>query len=273
MKSTELWYYSNMMVKPELKLLPVEQLVRGKFQPRRQFAMEELQELADSIRSSGLIQPIVVRPLSELRYEIIAGERRWRAAQLAGLTEVTCLLKSYSDEQAATVATIENVNRVNLNPIEEAQAYARLIDEFGYVHDEVAAVVGKPRSKVTNSLRLLKLAESVQELLKQNKLSEGHGKVLAGTPPHLQHRLAQQASEQAWSVRQLENAVKKSQQSAVASRDQADLQALSRALADHVGSQVSIDFDGNKGRLQIDFHNLDILQGLFAKMGFRYHSE
>src|SRR4029079_3847018 len=171
--------------KPTLQQITIDRLSRGKYQPRQHFDPEKLQELADSIKSTDwLLQPIVVRPLSDGNYEIVAGERRWRAAQLAGLGEVSCLVFNYSDEQALQASIVENISRADLNPIEEAQAYQRLIDEFHYLHEEVAASVGKSRTAITNSLRLLKLDPRVQKFLIEGKLSEGHGKILASLEPH-----------------------------------------------------------------------------------------
>src|SRR5690349_4964104 len=140
--------------KPEWRQLPIEQLVRGRYQPRQHFDQAQLQELADSIKTTGgLLQPIVVRPIAGGKYEIIAGERRWRAVQLAGYGEISCLIGQYDDEQALQASIIENINRADLNPIEEAQAYQRLVDEFHYSHEEIAATIGKSRVSVTNSLR------------------------------------------------------------------------------------------------------------------------
>ncbi len=257
-------------VKAELKLLPIDLLVRGEYQPRQIFDPIALNELADSIKANGIIQPIVVRPLDAQRFEIIAGERRWRAAQLAGLEYVPCLINDYSNEQAAAVTTIENVNRVNLNPIEEAKAYAKLVDEFGYMHEEVAAVVGKSRVAITNALRLLKLSTAVQVFIIDNKLTEGHGKILAGLLEAEQLTFANKCIEKGWSVRQLEQAIKNPQSSATSSDSDPNLKALTRALSDHVGCRVSIGSIQGKGELKIHFDNLDVLEGLFQKMGFAY---
>lgn len=259
-----------MKTKPELKILPIDQLSRGQYQPRREFDAAALQELAESIQSAGLIQPIVVRPKAEA-YEIVAGERRWRAAQLVGLHEVPCLVNYYTDEQAAAVTTIENINRIDLNPIEEAQAYQRLIDDFGYIHEEIAVVVGKSRTKITNCLRLLKLEGRVRQFLIEGKLSEGHGKILAGLPSSLQFELAQKAIARGWNVRKIEQEAKKIQQeqpSAINKRD-VNVRALETALTQYIGCKVSIESQEEKGQLKIDFHNLDILEGIFQKLGFK----
>ncbi len=262
--------------KPQLLDLPIEKLVPGRFQPRKHFEQSQLQELADSIKSAGILQPIVIRAISDTQYEIVAGERRWRAAQLTGMAEVPCLLNQFDDEQAAEATAIENVIRVDLNPIEEAHAYQRLIDDFGYIHDEVAAAVGKSRVKVTNALRLLKLDRLVQEYLILGKLNEGHGKALAALPAANQILLSQKAVARNWSVRKIEQEVKKLQQLQThdSRRKNADLRAVEAALAEHIGSAVRIDFDAldGKGNVQIDFHSLDILQGILKKMDFEYES-
>ena len=196
--------------RPSLQQIGIDLLVRGKYQPRQHFDPIKLQELADSIKSTGgLLQPIVVRPIGANKYEIVAGERRWRAAQLAGLTDISCLVYPYSDEQTLQASIIENISRADLNPIEEAQAYQRLIDEFLYLHEEVAASVGKSRTAITNSLRLLKLDARVQKLLIMGDLSEGHGKILAGLPPHQQYELAERCVQKGWNVRKIEAEVKK----------------------------------------------------------------
>lgn len=254
--------------KPELKTIPVEWLHRSPLQPRQYFDSELLDELAQSIRSSGIIQPIVVRPIEGEQYEIIAGERRWRAAQRAELTEVPCLINQYTDDQALEVATIENVNRVDLNPIEEAKAYQRLIDQFDYIHDEVAAAVGKSRVKISNALRLLKLDKRCQEWLIAGKLSEGHGKVLAGLSKEEQVAFGQKIIARNWSVRHLEAEVKKLQQSnTLKSTRDPNLVSLEKKLSDTVGCRSEIDFKEGSGQVKIDFQNLDILQGILAKLG------
>lgn len=260
--------------KPQLCQLGVDQLQRGRYQPRRDFDESALAELAASIRSSGLIQPIVVRQCTEHQYEIIAGERRWRAAQLAGLTTVPCLINDYSNEQAAAVTAIENLQRKNLNPIEEAESLQRLVDDFKYLHEEVAAVVGKSRSQVTNSLRLLRLEPQVQNWLIDGKLSEGHGKILAGLHKQDQLELAQRAVTQNWSVRYLEQQIKKIQtQPALTAAHQADIKRLERILSDHLGTKtrVETDISAQSGWISIQFYNNDTLAGLLEKIGI--HTE
>ncbi len=261
--------------KPLLQQLSVEQLVRGKYQPRRHFDSTQLQELADSIQTTGgLLQPIIVRPLKEGNYEIIAGERRWRAAQLAGLQDVSCLVSNYTDEQALQAAIIENINRSDLNPIEEAEAYQRLIDEFHYLHEEVAAAVGKSRTTITNALRLLKLDPRVKELLCSGQLSEGHGKILAGLSPPHQLILAEGCIQKNWSVRKVELEAKKLQQPSEDSPySDPNIKHLEIALSDHIGNAVKIDCEERGGGyVSIRFNNIDELEGHFARLGFKLSS-
>jgi ParB family chromosome partitioning protein len=262
--------------KPQLLQLSIDQLVRGKYQPRRHFDLTQLQELADSIKTTGgLLQPIVVRPLSMDKYEIVAGERRWRAAQLAELNEVSCLVSRYTDEQALQASIIENINRADLNPIEEAEAYQRLIDEFHYFHEEVAAAVGKNRTTITNALRLLKLDPRVQEFLINGKLSEGHGKILAGLPLAQHYALAEQCIAKNWSVRKTEMEAKKLQAPANNTGPYSDtnIKHLENALSDHIGNRVQIDCeDRGGGYVKIRFSNIDELEGHFERIGFKYNT-
>jgi len=260
--------------KTTLQTIPIDLLLRGKYQPRQYFDPEKLQELADSIQSTGgLLQPIVVRPLVDGKYEIVAGERRWRAAQLAGLSEVSCLVCTYTDEQALQAAIVENISRTDLNPIEEAKAYQRLIDEFHYLHEEVAASVGKSRTVITNSLRLLKLAPKVQTLLIEGQLSEGHGKILASLKLNDQVELAERCVQKGWNVRKMEAEAKKLQEtSAVTSSPYSDANVvrLETALAEHVGNAVQIDYaEKGGGYLRIHFNNIDELEGHFDRIGFK----
>ena len=261
--------------KSTLQHIAIDLLQRGKYQPRQHFDPEKLQELAESIKSTqGLLQPIVVRPLTQGKYEIVAGERRWRAAQLAGLTEVSCIVSPYSDEQALQASIIENINRADLNPIEEASAYQRLIDEFEYLHEEIAASVGKSRTAITNSLRLLKLDPHVQQLLAKGDLSEGHGKILASLLPIQQVSLANLCVQKEWNVRKMEHEAKKLQQHTTSTdgpySDQ-NIKKLETALSDHIGNRVRIEYQAEGGGyVRIRFNNVDELEGQFAKIGFAY---
>jgi ParB family chromosome partitioning protein len=259
--------------KPELKQLSLDQLVRGEYQPRRHFDPTELQELADSIKTTGgLLQPIVVRPLTKNKYEIIAGERRWRAASLAGFHEVNCLVSEYTDEEALQASIIENINRADLNPIEEAEAYQRLIHEFGYLHEQIAEAVGKSRTSITNALRLLKLHPKVQEFLIQGKLSEGHGKILAGLDIKHQLTLAENCIQKNWSVRKTEKEAKKMEEphDQTGPFSDANLKHLETALSDHLGNAVEIDYvNRGGGFMKIRFNNIDELEGHFMRLGFK----
>jgi len=258
--------------KPEWRMLPIDQLVRGRYQPRQHFDPQQLQELADSIKTTGgLLQPIVVRLLQPGKYEIIAGERRWRAVQLAGFSDISCLIGDYDDEQALQAAIIENINRSDLNPIEEAQAYHRLIEEFHYSHEEVAAAIGRSRVSVTNSLRLLKLDSRIKEFLISGQLSEGHGKILAGLPLEQQFALAERCVSNHWSVRKLETEAKKLQPTQNGSPySDPNMRRLETALSEHIGNRVQIECEERGGGyMKIRFNNIDELEGHFNRMGFR----
>lgn len=272
--------YNNAMLKrkPTLHQIPIELLVRGKYQPRQHFDPAKLQELADSIKNmGGLLQPIVVRPLLDGQYEIVAGERRWRAAQLAGLAEVSCLVCQYTDEQALQAAIVENINRADLNPIEEAKAYQRLIDDFHYLHEEVAASVGKSRAVITNALRLLKLAPTVQLMLIDGRLTEGHGKILASLTESQQMELAERCVQKGWNVRRIEAEAKKMQQAGMGNTStysDANMVRLETALSDHVGNRVQLEYeDKGGGYLRIRFNNIDELEGHFQRIGFKVDAD
>lgn len=259
--------------KATLQHISIELLIRGKYQPRQHFDPEKLRELADSIKSTGgLLQPIVVRPVNS-EYEIVAGERRWRAAQLAGLAEVSCLVCQYTDEQALQASIVENTSRADLNPIEEAQAYQRLIDEFQYLHEEVAASVGKSRTAITNSLRLLKLHARVQTLLITGQLSEGHGKILASLESHHQIELAERCVQKGWNVRKIEAEAKKLQQPDTLAQGpyaDANIKHLEVALSEHIGNPVQIEYqEKGGGYMRIRFSNIDELEGHFDRIGFK----
>lgn len=260
--------------KTTLQHIPIDLLVRGKYQPRQHFDPQKLQELADSIKNTGgLLQPIVVRPAPDGHFEIVAGERRWRAAQLANLPDVSCLVCQYTDEQALQAAIVENINRADLNPIEEAKAYQRLIDDFNYLHEEVAASVGKSRAVITNALRLLKLAPKVQNLLINGNLSEGHGKILASLEPEQQISLAERCVQKGWNVRRIETEAKKIQQGDNLGTHQysdANIKHLETALSDHIGNRVQLEYeDKGGGYVKIRFNNVDELEGHFDRIGFK----
>lgn len=261
-----------MSIKPTITEIPIESLKPGRFQPRQQFDSEELALLAETIKLHGLIQPIVVRPIGD-HYEIVAGERRWRAAQLAGLHEVIGIVKNYTDEQTAAVSTIENTGRVNLNPIEEAKAYQQLITVFNYTHDEVAAIVGQSRVKITNALRLLKLDHSVQQYLISGELSEGHGKVLAGIELQKQAYFATHCINNHWSIRKLEQAIKKKpfKNVGIQTLEDPDIATLTRFCSEQLNTEIVFENNHEKssGWLKIKYYDADTLAGLLERMNIK----
>ncbi len=248
--------------------LPVQQLQPGKYQPRTRMDEASLRELSQSIKGQGLLQPILVRPIAQDRYEIIAGERRWRASQLAGLLEVPVLVRSISDEDALAAALIENIQREDLNPLEEAQGIDRLIREFGMTHEAAAEAVGRSRSAVSNLLRLLNLTESVRSLLMEGALEMGHARALLPLPTVKQQHLAMEIVARGWSVREAERQVKlrmseKTGRPQVGSSHSRDQLALKEELSDRLGATVSLkEKRGGSGVLSIRYHSLDQLEGL-----------
>jgi len=258
----------------ELKKVPIEFLQRGKYQPRKDMANDALEELAASIRSQGIIQPIVVRPVGTDKYEIIAGERRWRAAQMAKLDIVPCIVKPIPDDAAVAIALIENIQREDLNAMEEAQALDRLMVEFNLTHQQVADAVGKSRTTVTNLLRLNGLEESVKTLLEHGDIEMGHARALLAIEGDMQSELAKQVAEQGMTVRQTEALVKKSQQAPSQNAEKSvkatdpDVARLQNKLGDTLGTQVKIDHNTKgKGKMVINFNDLEQLDGILAKIG------
>ncbi|HSG88412.1 MAG TPA: ParB/RepB/Spo0J family partition protein [Pseudomonadales bacterium] len=252
--------------------LPVEQLRRGRYQPRREMDPDRLEELAASIRSQGVMQPIVARPLAEAdSYEIIAGERRWRAAQLAGLDRVPVIVREIPDEAAIALALIENIQREDLNPVEEAVALQRLIDEFGLTQQAVAETVGKSRSTIANLLRLLKLGGEVRELLETGAIEMGHARALLTLEPLDQLRIARAVVAKGLSVRQTEALARKASETgdgegqADAGTPDTDTAHLERRLSEKVGAPVTIQQGARgTGRLVIRYSSLDELDGILA---------
>ncbi len=250
--------------------LPVEFLQSGKYQPRKDFDQEALSELADSIRSQGIIQPIVVRTLAHNRYEIIAGERRWRAAQLANLSEVPVVIRDISDEAAVAMALIENIQRENLNSIEEAEALQRLLDEFGLTHQQVSTAVGKSRTAVTNSLRLLQLSPDVKTMVERGDLDMGHGRALLSLDREEQSKAAKVVVTKGLSVRETENLVRRIQQEpqgAQPTKNQdPDTLRLQNTLSSKLAAQVKIEHQASgKGKLVIKYNSLDELDGIIHR--------
>jgi ParB family transcriptional regulator, chromosome partitioning protein len=263
----------------ELARLPLDVLQRGRYQPRLDMRPESLAELADSIKAQGVVQPIVVRPVDSLgdgvsqRYEIIAGERRWRAAQMAGLSEIPAVIRHVPDEAAIAMALIENIQRENLNPLEEARALERLISEFGLTHQQAADAVGRSRAGVSNLLRLLELAPEVCELLEQRQLEMGHARaLLALEQRRRQVEVAALVAKKGLSVRETEALVRRLQAPAAGSAAAADLpardpnvQRLENDLADKLGARVAIQQGtGGKGKLVVSYNSLDELDGILA---------
>ena len=252
--------------------LPVARLQAGKYQPRTRMDQGSLEELAASIRTRGLMQPILVRPLhdGEDRYEIIAGERRWRAAQMAGLEEVPTLIREIPDEAALAMALIENIQRENLNPLEEAQGLQRLIDEFSMTHQEAADAVGRSRPAASNLLRLLQLVPPVQELLMQGDIDMGHARALLPLSGALQIQLAQRIAQRGLSVREAERLAQQALKPPKKPEDRKpdrDLLRLQEELSDTLGAQVAIRTNKQgAGKIQIEFGNLDQLEGILQRL-------
>jgi len=256
----------------ELQTLGIEQLQPGQYQPRSIMDQGKLQELADSIAAQGIVQPIVVRRLSGRKYEIIAGERRWRAAQLAKLSEVPVLVKQVNDQQTIAMALIENIQREDLNPLEEASALQRLIDEFKLTHAEAAEAVGRSRVAVSNLLRLLDLSKTVKDLLNDGLLEMGHARCLLSLERPEQAAAAKQIIAKKMSVRQAEALVKAIKNPTTTTKPkpaakQADIRHLEQQLTEKLCAQVDIQHtDKGKGKLVIHYHNSDELDGILKRI-------
>lgn len=255
----------------ELREVPIDLIQRGRFQPRRDMDPAALQELADSIRQQGVMQPVVVRPIAEGRYELIAGERRWRATQMAELDSIPAIIRDVPDDAAIAMALIENIQRENLNPIEEAFALQRLQDEFGLTQAQVAEAVGKSRTTITNLLRLIGLTEDVRLMLEHGDLEMGHGRAMLTLPPEQQMQVAKQVVAKSLSVRQTEALVRRVQQEKPdqkSGREAAvdpNIRALQDDLAERLGARVSIAHgQRGKGKLVIEYSSLDELDGILG---------
>jgi len=258
-----------------MRTLNVAQMQPGKYQPRSYMDDAALQTLADSIKAQGIMQPILVRQINSEsgadKFEIIAGERRWRASKIAGLSEVPVLVRDIADESALGMALIENIQRENLNPLEEAQGIKRLIEEFAMTHEKAAEAVGRSRAAVSNLLRLLTLTSAVQELLMQNKLDMGHARALIGLDAAQQIMIANKIISQNLSVREVESVVKKLGAEATAKPHKItpnrDVLTLQNNLSERIGAVVSISAKSNgAGMLKISYSNLDQLDDIIAKM-------
>lgn len=252
----------------KLCYLPLDQIQPGKYQPRRDMDHESLEELANSIRAQGVIQPIVVRHILGGRYEIIAGERRWRAAQLAGLNEIPAIVREVPDEAAIAIALIENIQRENLNPVEEAFALQRLLEEFTLTHSQVAEAVGKSRATVTNLLRLLTLADEVKKMLEHGDLEMGHARALLTLTPDLQVDAAETIVNKGLSVRETEELVRRLQLPQLPSMPKSvdpDVRRLQEDLAKRLKLAVNIQHNAKgKGKLVIRYKNLSELDSLLT---------
>lgn len=254
-----------------LRMLRVSQMQAGQYQPRTHMDDGALQTLADSIKAQGIMQPILVREVAPDQYEIIAGERRWRASQIAGLEEVPVLIREIEDEAALEMALIENIQRENLNPLEEALGIKRLIDEFAMTHEKAANAVGRSRVAVSNLLRLLTLAGGVQIMLMENKLDMGHARALIGLEPAQQVMLANKITQENLSVREVEKLVKQADGAIKPKAPQTnihqDVLSLQNMLSEKLGAGVTIAAKANgSGTLKINYSNLDELEGFIKKI-------
>ena len=262
-----------------LRTLPVQQLQPGKYQPRMQMDASKLTELAESIKAQGVIQPIVVRELSPGKFEIVAGERRWRASQEAGLAEVPVVVRELDDRTVIAMALIENIQREDLNPLEEAQSLQRLINEFSLTHAEAAEAVGRSRAAVSNLLRLLELPPAIRALLEARRLEMGHARALLTLSPDLASKLASDAAEQGWSVREVEHRAqqfaagkvpatgKAARKAGNARAQQPDIASLENELSESLGAKVAIAHGrGGKGRLVIHYSDLESLDGVLERL-------
>ena len=253
----------------DLRQLPLEFLQRGKYQPRIDFDEAALQELADSIKAQGVMQPIVVRSIGAHRYEIVAGERRWRASQLAALDTIPAIVRDISDETAIAMALIENIQRENLNPLEEARALKRLQTEFDLSQQEVATAVGKSRPVIANLMRLLSLEREVSEMLEHGRIDAGHGKVLLALDGGDQVRAARKVVDSKLSVRQTEALVKAMLAPAIDTapqRKDPDIDRLERQLSERFGTKVVIENKNGRGKLVIQYSDLDVLDGILNRI-------
>ena len=260
-----------------LRKLPVDLIQRGKYQPRHDMHLESLQDLADSIKAQGVVQPIVVRPIGHgnpPRYEIIAGERRWRAAQLAGLQDIPAVIRDVPDRAAIAMSLIENIQRENLNPLEESRALQRLIQEFELTHQEAADAVGRSRATVSNLLRLLDLTDEVKALVEAGQLEMGHARALLALSGGDQTQAARQVASKGLSVRETERLVKRLQSDAAKppappKRVDPDIRRLEEELAGYLGAKVSLEQGrGGKGKLLISYNSLDELDGILERMRY-----
>lgn len=253
----------------DLQTLPIEFLQRGKYQPRRDMDPDKLKELSESIAAQGIIQPIIVRKIHGDKYEIIAGERRWRAAQLAELRDVPVVVKDIDDRAVMAIALIENIQREDLTALEEAEALRRLQDEFELTHQQIATAIGKSRTTITNLLRLLDLAPEVKALLSKGLLEMGHARALLGLEEAKQAEIANKAVKQSLTVRAVEKLVREFQEGVkpiVAKKVDPDTLRLQQELSEKTGAKVEINHQGGKGKLIFSYTTLEELEGIIRKI-------
>jgi len=258
-----------------LRTLPIDQLQPGRYQPRTGMDPERLAELAESIKAQGVIQPIVVREIARGKFEIIAGERRWRAARQAGLADVPVVVREVDDRAVIAMSLIENIQREDLNPLEEAVALQRLIDEFALTHQQAAEAVGRSRAAVSNLLRLLELPDAIRALLESRQLEMGHARALLTLAPAAATALAREAVANEWSVREVERRAQQLSAGKVAGkpaakparRQDADIAALERDLSERLNAKVQVQHGrGGRGKLVIAYHGLDALDGILERL-------
>jgi ParB family chromosome partitioning protein len=256
----------------ELRTLPIQQIQPGKYQPRRHWNDEALDELAASIKAQGLIQPVVVRAIGKHQYELIAGERRWRASQRAQLAEIPALVKEVPEVAVPAMALIENIQRQDLTPLEEADALKRLIEDFELTHQQAAEAVGRSRAAVSNLLRLTEMPEPIKKLLDEGKLEMGHARCLLTLDEPIAVQLARQAVTLGWSVRELEDAARRAQAAPKGKAKRAPAQdpniaALERELGERFATRVELAIaSGGRGKLVIHYHSNDELEGILGKL-------
>ncbi|PJK14081.1 chromosome partitioning protein ParB [Lysobacteraceae bacterium NML07-0707] len=266
----------NVEAQPGEKLtrLPVKHLQPGKYQPRRTMDDVKLQELAESIKVQGVVQPIVVRSIGKDKYEIVAGERRWRATQLAGLIEIPAVVRELDDRTVVAMALIENIQREDLNPLEEAEALQRLIDEFDLTHAQAAEAVGRSRAAVSNLLRLLELPPEIRALVQKREIEMGHARALLSLTPQAAIALAKQAAAEGWSVREVEHRVQQLAAGKLGTPSKrkkplpsADIAALENELSETLASKVTVQHGrGGRGKLVIHYGSLDALDGVLERL-------
>jgi len=259
----------------ELKKLPVEKITKGEYQPRQNIDPDALQDLAESIKAQGLVQPVVVRRIDGGNYELIAGERRWRASQIAGLHTISAIIRDIPDQAAAAMSLIENIQREDLNPLEEALAMSRLISDFGLTHQQTAESVGRSRASVTNLLRLIDLQDKTKELLDQRQLDMGHARALLALEGQLQIETAQKVAKNQLSVRETERLVKKinstdgDKAKTTPPKKALEVLKLEESIADKLGAKVNIQYNTKgKGKLIVEYNNLDELDGILEHIRY-----